>query len=149
MALWMRTQCNLVLAQIADDIDAAVSYLADARTVLDIFKEDRMHCPDPKTNVQAMEASFEDVEQQIAYRREHPWNIVDQDDDTTVTGLEAEPETFVTDEEGEALPGDEAGVVDSEDIRASEPSSESQGVLKEVTSDTTVRSESSDKEDKA
>ncbi|KAK1094315.1 hypothetical protein LTR48_000614, partial [Friedmanniomyces endolithicus] len=74
LPLFIRTQCNAILAQLTGDIGAADLYLLDARHVLGLFKESRSPpSPDPLgADIRDMEESFEEIERDIAYRREHP-----------------------------------------------------------------------------
>ncbi len=75
LPLFIRTQCNSILAQLTN-IDAAALYLLDARHVLSLLKESRsldLPSPDPfGEDIRSMEHTLEEIERDIAYRREHP-----------------------------------------------------------------------------
>jgi len=70
LPIWMRVQCNGLLGYIADTVEEAEHYLADAQNVLQLFKES---CSASDPDLPAMEEALEDVAREIERRRENPW----------------------------------------------------------------------------
>ncbi|KAK4507238.1 hypothetical protein PRZ48_000973 [Zasmidium cellare] len=81
--MWMRVQCNAVLASITDRADDAENYIEDARHVLDLFAEDR---PDPDPlgeKIVNMAKRLDEIEKEIEERRQHPWDEDENADETS------------------------------------------------------------------
>ena len=101
LAHWMRVQCNIIFACIADDVEVAAIYLLDARDVLAYFKEGRTHLqPDPlQTDIAQMEEGFEEVEQEIAYWRVHPWDEPEGEEEVASKDIESEQQSSLDDDD--------------------------------------------------
>ncbi|KAI6890211.1 hypothetical protein KC325_g316 [Hortaea werneckii] len=67
LPLWMRVQCNLILAGITEDYNEAMCYLRDARTSLRLFKE---RYDEETPLVLQMEEALDGIEVEIEERKE-------------------------------------------------------------------------------
>ncbi|KAK3116374.1 hypothetical protein LTR53_003344 [Teratosphaeriaceae sp. CCFEE 6253] len=74
LPLWIRTQCNVNLALLTDDLSAAPLYLLDARHALDLYEAANAESwsESVTSNVANMKAAFTTVDDRIAYRLAHP-----------------------------------------------------------------------------
>ena len=106
LPLYMRAQCNSILACIADDVDAAESYLRNERHVLDLFEERQPR--DMEENIRAFRLTLDETAQDIRYRREHPEEELSEEEQEEGPLMHQSPSRTPrpgTDEDEEMLPG--------------------------------------------